>query len=206
MRLQELIMRDFATKRTRISESAPKSKPKVKKPKTGAPGALWMFGGLLLGVLIAFGIVQHKSEITQWFAKHQKAKTTVVAKKTIQKAKPVKKIAQKPQFDFYNILPNQGSGVSVKSVPTVVSASKLFMVQVASYPKKSSAQTMRAKLLMLGFSPKIDLTGSGWYRVDIGPVTSVRKGDLMRHQLQKAGIAGAMIRQVSVKAKPNAQG
>ena len=200
-------MRDFATKRTRIPEhakpratqAAPKSKP------TKAPRARWMLGGLLLGILIAFGLVHHKALLAKFAAETHKSAQKAPIPKPV--AKPAKAVVQKPTFDFYHILPQKGTGITFDAPKAKTPAQpKTFVVQVASYPTRAPAESLRAKLLLLGFSPQIDHTGSGWYRVDIGPVKSVRAGDVLRHKLQNAGIRGAMIRQILSQRNPHAEG
>ena len=61
---------------------------------------------------------------------------------------------------------------------------KSFMLQVASYKDQADAENA-AKLLLIGLTPKVDKTNSGWYRVDLGPYTSVRAADVVRHKIQK---------------------
>lgn len=102
-----------------------------------------------------------------------------------------------PKFSFYENL-------STRHVDSEVKPEKAkqyeytYMLQVGSYRSKDGADAVRARLLLLGLKPKVTKHGS-WYRIDVGPVHSKRKGDVLKHKLEKAGISGSMLRQVSKK-------
>ncbi len=105
-----------------------------------------------------------------------------------------------PHFDFYTILPKQKVEAKIEPAQKKgAAASRQFMLQVASYQDYPSANAMLKRLQKLGLKSKVDKVGSGsaiWYRVDLGPYSSVRSADVVRHTLQNNGINGAMIRQL----------
>lgn len=105
-----------------------------------------------------------------------------------------------PAFDFYTVLPNRKLDAGAAdhsnspSTPVVVHQ---FMLQVGSYQDDDDAEKLKARLLLLGLSPAVSSSPGGWYRVELGPYGSVREGDVVRHKVQKAGINGAIIRQLN---------
>lgn len=167
---------------------------------------------VLMGVSgVGFWVVRQKYEASQYHAQIQDAdglsshqggvgvakdSNAVVAaedKKSVEALPDT--LPPNPTFDFYTILPKQT--VSVPEQVSSVTATKQFMIQVASYQSNEQAKEMLARLKEMGIAAVIDQVGA-WYRVDIGPVESVRKADVIRHELQAKGVNGSMIRQVSI--------
>ncbi len=115
--------------------------------------------------------------------------------KPSEKTKP--KPPAKPQFDFYTVLPKRTVKAPTDDQAVEARKPKSFMLQVASYQSKNKTQAMKARLLLIGLKPQIVTTSNGWYRIDLGPLNSVRDADILRHKLQKNGINGSMVRQIN---------
>jgi cell division protein FtsN len=71
----------------------------------------------------------------------------------------------------------------------------IYRLQVGSYRSKEAAYSVKDKLLAIGEKPEVKKVGN-WYRVDIKPVYSKRKGDMLKHKIQDAGISGSVLRQI----------
>lgn len=214
-------MRDYAKK----SFNSPAHKKHTTKrrsrstAKTRDNKSFWkVWAGSLLVVIVALVAAQmfykHYMKEKQLAANQAKistlnasnSKTTTAGSPITQLSKvdtatQAKPIAQKPQFDFYNVLPESSPSTAptqtVDSSTTSNPTPRSFMLQVASYRAQNDAKAMQARLLLLGLQPIVKSTQSGWYRVDIGPFETKRAADVVRHQIQKAGINGSLTRQIS---------
>jgi cell division septation protein DedD len=103
------------------------------------------------------------------------------------------KVDNTPKFTFYSSLTKDKVSVENQSSNTTIPS---YIIQVASYKNKDEANAMRAKLILLGLSPKINQYGQ-WYRVDLGPVKGSRAGDQLKHKLQQSNITGSILQKVS---------
>ena len=109
----------------------------------------------------------------------------------------------KPQFDFYTMLPDMkvpsNEEYSSKSRPpkslTPPAAkpvlpspvSPQYILQIAAFKKNSDAETLKAELAMLGFQAAVTTAqneGTIWYRVSLGPYTSLNAAQNVQAQLQ----------------------
>ena len=45
---------------------------------------------------------------------------------------------------------------------------------------------------------EVTKTLGGWYRVELGPIKSFREGEALRRRLEKQGIVGSFIRQITM--------
>ena len=188
-------MKDYAKKTFKPSNTPKSNTPARSKPMDKK--RFWRIWGGSLFVVIAALIA------AQLFYRHheasQKSEPTKVVTKKVVTAKP---IAIKPKFDFYEVLPKQTVQTTPQPAKTATAATPAqpkkykYMLQVASYRSQSQAKAMQARLLLLGLTPVVKSTPSGWYRVDLGPFNSKRLADVAKHKVQKASISGSMIRAV----------
>ncbi len=125
------------------------------------------------------------------------------------------KVEEKPQFDFYKILPGIEEPVSEQAFTEAVeqpqpppsavannlegnnaipnnTALEKYYLQVGSFRKTDDAENLKAKLAFLGvvaFVQTADLSERGiWYRVRVGPFTQKTEVDRVRASLQDNGI------------------
>lgn len=187
-------MKDYA-KKTFKPSNTPKSNTAARRKPLDKKRFWRIWGGSLLLVIAAL-------IVAQLFYRHheatQKSEPTKVVTKKVVTAKP---IAIKPKFDFYEVLPKQtvqttpAKQITTATAPVQPKKHK-YMLQVASYRSQSQAKAMQARLLLLGLTPVVKSTSSGWYRVDLGPFSSKRLADVAKHKVQKASISGSMIRAI----------
>lgn len=80
-----------------------------------------------------------------------------------------------PQYEFYEVLPQQEITVDVDpaELPKPRSSSgKQFLLQAGSFRQEADADRRRAELLLLGLNPQVeDTNGTNgrWFRVLLGP-------------------------------------
>lgn len=116
-------------------------------------------------------------------------------------APPESSAPPRPKFDFYRLLPNKkeinisellnrdedpaaGAGAGAAA-----DAARTYMVQVGSFNSRSSAETVKAELALLGLRAQIrDVILRGQeirYRVRLGPYTSIRELKATQKMLQE---------------------
>lgn len=110
---------------------------------------------------------------------------------TITQEKTTPKTTTK--FEFYNELANRT--VSTPKQPErekIPEVKYTYYLQVGSFKSAEDADSLRAKMILEGYSVRIDKTTTqdniDWYRVQIGPITSRSKLSRMRVQLLEKGI------------------
>lgn len=177
-------------------------RPPKKKP---IPGYWWLITGLLIGGFMMF-LSDLQSSST--------APTTVTKKPTIQNdVRDVKKTSTtsikplggtKPRFDFYQILPEMEIVIPEHEIEerrrlegTGKSRPGTFIIQIGSFRKASQADTLKARLALLGIETKVqrvNQSGSIWYRVKSGPHTSFRIVDKIQNRLHHNNIDSIAIK------------
>ncbi len=189
--------------------STGKKQRERKHPRQGAPGWAWLLAGLVAGLFVAFLVYLQGQQDTEPqlppIPKQAKTGTTHAQ----QQAKPaVAEKSSKPRFDFYTILPEMeipvpeperrttskapapphDAGHNAASSPSPATPGS-YMLQLGSFRNRSDADRLRARIAMLGFEPHIqtvNIDGSNWYRVRIGPYrNSVRIAEI-RNRLHQS--------------------
>lgn len=200
----------------RDSKSQSRSKPSNAAGKSQGGVLVGIFIGLLLGALLAVGAALYfmrTAPVRQPEPNRPAAAPEPAAPPMALPGKPGDKPVEKPQFDFYKILP-QGNGsvpepgpdsVAAPAVPAGEPAAappsdKLYL-QVGAFEDPSEADNLKARLALMGIeasAQRADLPEKGTvHRVRVGPYPSVEAMNAARAQLAQAGIAVAV-----VKSKP----
>lgn len=167
--------------------------------------------GILVGVLISFGVVWYLNKTPLPFAeKVTKPETGAGGKEPVAlPGKPGDKPAEGVRkFDFYDILegkkqptPSVASAPAApvaKSEPLPAAAGANLYLQVGAFQKKTDADTLRAKLAMLGFEAgvlQVEVAGKGsMHRVRVGPFASMEELNRTRAQLSEEGVPATVVR------------
>jgi len=119
-----------------------------------------------------------------------------------QKAKPKPK--PEVQFDFYKVLPEAEFVVPDYEVKTrkreerigKVKEGASYSVQVGSFRKYKDADSLKAKLVLMGFSPQIEkapVRSVTWYRVKMGPYPRIGSVDAIKSRLTANGMDALVI-------------
>lgn len=199
-----------ARKRSKVN-----SRTKVNPKKEGVPLVRWV---LVLIVLAGFGYFLYSLPDTEPEKKDQggRQEKNHVIKKVLKKpvVVPVRKkslakkvVKQEVQYDFYTLLPEAEFTIPDHEVKSIKRAERVgkavknreYSVQVSSFRKEKDADSLKAKLLLLGFIPKIEkanVKGQTWYRVKIGPYQQMKSVDAIVSRLKENNI-GAMVTAVN---------
>ena len=103
----------------------------------------------------------------------------------------------RPRYDFYTVLPEMEVVVPDAElrerarVPEESEADDLrYVLQVGSFREFADAESIKAQLALQGVVAhvrSVDINGSTWHRVRVGPYTSSRETDSTKRRLQDAG-------------------
>ncbi|NOQ15851.1 MAG: SPOR domain-containing protein [Methyloprofundus sp.] len=186
------------------------------KQSTSVPFWRW---GLVIGLVALFAyFLNSLSSPTQQEkvvkAPSQKTKTLGLQQETAKvaakpKTKVITKTSTKPevQFDFYTILPKAEFVVPDHEIKTRVREERVgkeksgvqYAVQAGSFRSYKDADSLKAKLLLMGFLPKIEKAEVGsttWYRVKMGPYQRLASVDAIQSRL-KANKMDSMVMEVN---------
>ncbi|MCM2309166.1 MAG: SPOR domain-containing protein [Sulfuritalea sp.] len=197
------------------------AKPRAAQKKNGGSTLLGVFIGLVIGVLISFGVVwylnqaklpfQNKYEGAPRNGNGGSAEQTPAA----LPGKPGDKPAERQRFDFYNILegkpaatpgaaaPPQAARPQAPAAPAAADAKpapvEIFFLQVGSFQKAADADNLKAKLALTGLDASVQevvIPDKGtMHRVRVGPYRDVDEMNRARALLTHSGLQGSVIKQ-----------
>ncbi len=154
-------------------------------------GAIMPFiTGLCVGLFIAFVVYLKGSHTT---TNNEVAEAIDIPAGETPTLNQVKAKADKLEFDFYDILPEREVRVpeweppKAKTLNGVEVNTGSYVFQVGSFQKNSDADSVKAKLAMLGFPVQIQrvvINGQKiWFRVRVGPYKDSSKLNSVRKRL-----------------------
>ncbi|MGB3934575.1 MAG: SPOR domain-containing protein [Burkholderiales bacterium] len=191
--------------------------------KQGGNFLIGLFIGLVLGLAIALGVAFYLSKTPLPFLGKAKPAATKEGEKAPgeapravagmpQSGASSKGAADKdrPKYDFYKILPGGEESVTeselkaaakaaAKAQPGQPEAAKdVFFIQAGSFQNPADADNQKAKIAILGFSSSVEPTSlpdkGTWYRVRLGPYTSLDELNRVRRVLAQNGIDANLVK------------
>jgi cell division protein FtsN len=170
---------DFAKK---PKKNQPNKKRVAAKKQTS--GWTWYFSGIVTGLFICF--LAYLANMTP---EHDPS----ITPSANSKAKAVEKNSSRTKFDFYTLLPEREVIVpDQREVITASTQTTLYILQAGSFKHAEDADRQRAKLLLMGLTPKIEKAlasnGEQWHRVQVGPFTDRSSLSKARNILINKGI------------------
>src|SRR5262245_40669028 len=192
--------------------------------RSGGSFLLGMFVGVILGLGIALGVAFYLNKTPLPFL--GKGKPAVEGKDApVQPQKPIAGMPQggakgvereKPKFDFYKILPGGEEPVTEKELKEAAKAAikgqpeaakGVYFIQAGSFQNPADADNQKAKIALLGFESSVDPTPlpdkGTWYRVRMGPYTSLEDLNRVRRVLSQNGIDANLVRAKDPATKDN---
>ena len=122
----------------------------------------------------------------------------------------------KPKYDFYKILPGNEEPVSERELKEAARAAAkgqpeadkaVYFIQAGSFQNPADADNQKAKIAILGFESSVEPTNlpdkGTWYRVRLGPYTSLEDLNKVRRTLAQNGIDASLVKMKDVAAKAN---
>jgi cell division septation protein DedD len=193
-----------------VKRSAPPS-------RSGGSFLLGMFVGLLIGLGIALGVAFYLNKTPLPFLGKPKPAAGADAAKPPAVAGMPQGVSKgdKPKFDFYKILPGNEEPVSEKELKDAAKAVKsqpevtkgVYFIQAGSFQNPADADNQKAKIAILGFESSVEPTAlpdkGTWYRVRLGPYTTLEELNRVRRTLSQSGIDASLVKLKDVAAKDN---
>ncbi|MBL0075257.1 MAG: SPOR domain-containing protein [Rhodocyclaceae bacterium] len=207
-----------------MNNPAYSKQPSSTPAKGGGGMILGIFIGLVLGILIAAGVVLFLNKATLPFQdKYEGANKPSAVNSNGQAAtplalpgKPGGTVQEKQRLDFYGILEGKTSPTNppvaktntpptatatttppTATEPTVVA--ELLYLQLGAFQKAADAENLKAKLALTGFDAavqEVEIPNKGtMQRVRVGPFATAAEMNAARERLSQAGIAGTVIKQ-----------
>jgi cell division protein FtsN len=189
--------------------------------RSGGSFLLGMFVGLLAGLGIALGVAFYLNKTPLPFLGKAKPPAAKDASADPSKPAAVAGMPQgaskgdKPKFDFYKILPGSEEPVSEKEMKEAAKAAKsqpeaargVYFIQAGSFQNPADADNQKAKIAILGFESSVEPTvlpdKGTWYRVRLGPYTTLEELNRVRKALSQSGIEASLVKLKDIAAKDN---
>ena len=142
------------------------TRSKRKKPSTSRPlpGWVWLLTGLVIGLSATFLPRLNQPDHRQESPAQDKPETTSTDS------------SEKRKFDFYTLLPELEVVVNENSRTATSNSSQndtgTFVLQVGSFKSHNEADTLKARLALMGVETNIEIVtvnDSKWHRVRVGP-------------------------------------
>ncbi len=161
--------------------------------KKSVPGWIILLSGVLFGMLLAVFIY-----IKGWVPEPIQNTQQPVPGVAEEVLKPVEDVSenlikQKPDYDFYSVLPEMEVVIPKEELEQQAardSKEYTYILQVASFKNQSDAEELKARIAFSGqiaYLQSIDVNGTEWHRVRVGPFDSSREADKQKRQLEQAG-------------------
>jgi cell division protein FtsN len=193
----------------------------VPPSRSGGGFLLGMFIGLLIGLGIALGVAFYLNKTPLPFLDKSRPAASKGAPADAARPAGVAGMPQgiakgdKPKFDFYKILPGSEEPVSEKDLKDAAKAAKsqpeatkgVYFIQAGSFQNPADADNQKAKIAILGFESSVEPTTlpdkGTWYRVRLGPYTTLEELNRVRRALSQSGIDASLVKLKDVAAKDN---
>ena len=173
---------------------------------TGSSMLVGILIGLLLGLGIALAVAIYLNKMPGPFVGRGREAPAPKAQPVKPPAAPPTEPARaddKPRFDFYSILPNEGEASKgrppAKEQPRPpVEVKETFFLQAGAFQSPAEADNMRARLALLGVEASVQSNSSTergpLHRVRIGPFSRVEEVNRTRDTLKQNGIETTLIK------------
>ena len=201
----------------------PRKRSNASRRKSGGGTLIGLFLGLVIGVLLAGGVVWYIHRTPAPFATKAQPPQTQTPTGTPQApialpgkpGDPAPAPSDKPRFDFYKILPGnseaipdpkpaekksgepkQADGTKAKDGTEAALKEQVYL-QTGSFQNASDADNQKAKLAMMGAEATIHqvmLQDKVWYRVRLGPFRKIEDVNAMRAELARQGIDANVVK------------
>ncbi|MCX7177602.1 MAG: SPOR domain-containing protein [Proteobacteria bacterium] len=187
--------------------------------RQGGGTLLGLFIGLVIGVLIAFGVVWYLNKTPLPFLDKLSRSDKPEAKPGAAQGaagpqqlpgKPGDKVGEKPRFEFYKILPSGQEAAPAPAegkppaanVPAAAEAPlppvENLYLQVGAFQKATDADNLKAKLALMGMEAsvqEVNVPDKGlMHRVRVGPFAKPDEMNRTRNQLAQNGIQATVVK------------
>jgi len=190
------------SKKKAVRKTTKKKAARKAGHKKSVPGWIILLSGVLSGLLLAV-FIYTKGWVPEPIQNTQKP----VPGAAQEVVKPVEDVSedlskQKPDYDFYSVLPEMEVVIPIEELEQQAardSKEYTYILQVASFKNQSDAEELKARIAFSGqiaYLQSIDVNGTQWHRVRVGPFDSSREADKQKRQLEQAGHKALVLKEI----------
>ncbi len=186
------------------------ARSRARKRQT-VPGWLWLATGLTIGLFIAFLVYLNKIPVDSQDVAVTQKNNTNSANETKRKNQQKKSEQHKEtEFSFYSKLPTMEVTLPAEpqhrappksskiTSPPAVKGSKAYVLQAGSFRKYKEADSLKARLALLGFEATIITVTTGidsiWHRVRIGPFVNAEQAKKTQDKISRNKITTILLK------------
>jgi len=175
---------DYRTKKARNAEKT--------------PFANGLFFGLLLGILISIAVTLFVTNGKSPFVSKETEGACVEVNSSIGQ-EDVINIDEDTTYDFYDTLPKESSVYKEEKIKTDPDKNRNidYYIQVGAFSEENPADSLKAKLALMGFESVIMSAKIGdnvFHRVSVGPYQDYDKAKAMSEKLMQEGFKANLIK------------
>ncbi len=173
-------------------------------PDKSTPGWVWLLVGFALGLLVAFMVYLNGQRALQELTGDLMRIPMVTEERAQEQTSPAPEEPEpRRRFDFYTLLPelevvipDEEEERAAKQTPrparpTPQTAGGGYILQAGSFRKLNEADSMKAKLAILGVEANIQtvkVNRDTWHRVRIGPYNDLAQLQRIRDRLSRNSV------------------
>lgn len=157
------------------------------KTRSRIPNWVWFFTGLVTGCFVSFLVY-----LGDYLPKTEEA---VVEKRPTPRIVRPDELVKELRLDFYDIFPNSEVPVVEEYISEddkiTLEKTSVYILQVGSFRSAEDADSLRARLLLLGLDAYVktgEVRGEFWHRVLVGPLASSIVLNRTQDKLAEEGI------------------
>ncbi len=181
-------------------------KPRAKKTSSGRPFLSGLLIGFLFGVLAAVALTIYiKGDTSPFKDKETDAATAGIAAGNVSSENNPDAKQEEDDLDFYTILPETESTVTVKEIndADIKIKKDSYFLQVGSFKEEADADNLKAKLALQGFEAIVQTASipnkGTWHRVRVGPLNNIDAINKIRDDLTANDFNADLIKITSEK-------
>lgn len=180
------------TKKKTVRKTTKKRTARKAGHKKPIPGWVTLLSGVISGLLLAVffyvkGWVPEPIQNTQ-------NPVPGVAQEVVKPVEDVSKtVSKKPDYDFYSVLPEMEVVIPKEELEQQAardSKEYSYILQVGSFKSRTDAEELKARIAFSGqiaHIQEIQVNGTQYHRVRVGPFDSSREADKQKRQLEQGG-------------------
>ncbi len=180
------------TKKKTVRKTTKKRTARKAGHKRPVPGWIILLSGVLSGLLLAV-FIYVKGWVPEPIQNTQQP-VPGVAQEVVEPVEDVSKtVSKKPDYDFYSVLPEMEVVIPKEELEQQAardSKEYSYILQVGSFKSRSDAEELKARIAFSGqiaHIQEIDVNGTQYHRVRVGPFDSSREADKQKRQLEQGG-------------------
>ena len=180
------------SQKTPVRKTSKRKTTRKAGQKRPVPGWIILLSGVLTGLLLAV-FIYVKGWVPEPIQNSQKP-VPGVAQEAIKPVEDVSQtVSKKPDYDFYSVLPEMEVVIPKEELEQQAARDSneyTYILQVASFKNRKDAEELKAKIAFSGqiaYIQAIDVNGTEWHRVRVGPFDSSREADKQKRQLEQGG-------------------